>query len=128
MRVSVLSALARLGVDPWHEAQKLTGLPEEFARERLDTLITKLPGVPSVIFDHQAIVERLIALLPRPTVIEAPPSTTVTSDNAIRMRNTAFIAFVVFLLLSLAMMLFHQPPLQGRDGAAPLSATTPTTK
>lgn len=127
-RVSVLSALARLGVDPWQEAQKLAGLPNEFARERLDALIARLPGVPLVTFDHRAIAERLVALLPRPAGIGGRTRTTATGDDAVHTRSAAFIAFAVFLLLSQAMMLFHQPPSQGGGGGAPFSASAPPGK
>src|SRR5271157_3870474 len=44
MPLSVLSALARSGVDPWQEAATLAGLPEEAAIQRLTTLIAELPG------------------------------------------------------------------------------------
>ena len=47
MLLSVLSALARLDIDPWQEAANLARLPRETATERLATLIAKLPGEPS---------------------------------------------------------------------------------
>ena len=39
MLLSVLSALARLDVDPWQEAAQLAGLPGETATQRLASLI-----------------------------------------------------------------------------------------
>ena len=42
MLVSVLSALARLDVDPWLEAAKLAQLPGETATRRLASLIGSL--------------------------------------------------------------------------------------
>ena len=65
MLLSVLSALARLNVDPWQEAAKLAGLPAETAIQRLGSLIAALPGGPSTQPDARAIAARLIALLPR---------------------------------------------------------------
>ncbi|HZL59045.1 MAG TPA: hypothetical protein VFC38_05045 [Stellaceae bacterium] len=47
MRLSVLSALARLDVDPWQEAAKLARLPGKTAIERLASLIAALPDGPS---------------------------------------------------------------------------------
>jgi len=44
MPLSVLSALARLNVDPWQEAARLTSLPREAAIQRLTGLIAELPG------------------------------------------------------------------------------------
>ncbi len=43
MLLSVVSALARLDVDPWQEAAKLARLPVEAATQRLASLIATLP-------------------------------------------------------------------------------------
>ena len=43
MPLSVLSALARLDIDPWQEADKLARLPGETATQRLASLIAALP-------------------------------------------------------------------------------------
>ena len=40
MLLSVLSALARLGVDPWLEVANLTRMPKETATARMVSLIT----------------------------------------------------------------------------------------
>jgi hypothetical protein len=57
MPLSVLSALARLDVDPWHEAAKLSLLPRACAIQKLATLIAALPETDCA---------RLVALLPCP--------------------------------------------------------------
>ena len=65
MLLSVLSALARLDVDPWQEAAKLARLPWETATQSLASLIAALPDGPSAHLDPGTIAARLIALLPR---------------------------------------------------------------
>ena len=65
MLLSVLSALARLDLDPWQEAAELARLPGGPATERLASLIAALPDGPSAHRDSEAIAARLIALLPR---------------------------------------------------------------
>jgi hypothetical protein len=62
--LSVLSALARLNVDPWQEATSLVLMPREAAVMRLTALIDALPnegtiGIPTTI------AADLVALLPR---------------------------------------------------------------
>ena len=62
--LSVLSALARLNVDPWQEATSLALMPREAAVVRLTALIDALPnegtiGIP------RTIAADLVALLPR---------------------------------------------------------------
>jgi hypothetical protein len=64
MPLSVLSALARLDIDPWQEAAELARLPGETASQRLASLIGALPDGPSAHPDPGTIA-RLTALLPR---------------------------------------------------------------
>lgn len=61
MRLSVLSALARLEIDPWQEAAKLAGLPGEAAVRRLTGLRAALPDGPSASLNPGTIAARLIA-------------------------------------------------------------------
>jgi hypothetical protein len=65
MPLSVISALARLEVDPWQEAARLADLPRELAAAALDRLIRRLPAGGWDQADTPAIVARLIDLLPR---------------------------------------------------------------
>ena len=67
MVLSVVSALARLNLDPWQEAAKLTGLPVGTATQRLASLIAALPDAPPARLSPGAIATSLIALLPRQT-------------------------------------------------------------
>ena len=41
--LSVVSALARLDVDPWQEAASLARMPKEKAKQRLTSLLASLP-------------------------------------------------------------------------------------
>ena len=61
--LTVLSALARLNLDPWAEAAKLSELPTSTATQRLASLIARLPGDRAQT-DMGAIADRLIGLLP----------------------------------------------------------------
>lgn len=62
--LSVLSALARLNLDPWREAAELSQLPKGAAAARLERLIARLPKGRWDAADLGAIADRLIALLP----------------------------------------------------------------
>jgi hypothetical protein len=73
MRLSVLSALTRLEVDPRQEAAKLAELPEATASERLASLIALLPNEPLMHRDPETIAARLVALLPRRASSNAAP-------------------------------------------------------
>jgi hypothetical protein len=65
MPLSVLSALARLNVDPWEEAAQLSALPQGPAAQRLAALIEQLPGGRWTQTESRTIADRLIELLPR---------------------------------------------------------------
>ncbi len=130
VQVSVLSALARLGVDPWQEARQLAGLPVDHARQRLDTLIAALPGIPALLLNHRSIANRLIALLPgkgaapaeAPKVAAAVAAKAVVEEDAKRKRNFVIAGVVLFLLFSQTLMLFNrnQAPVSGTS--TPISA------
>lgn len=64
MPLSVLSALARLGMDPWQEAAQLTRLPKDLATQRLASTIAALPPGHWATSDSGAIAARLLKLLP----------------------------------------------------------------
>ena len=74
MPLSVLSALARLNVDPWEEAAQLSELPKDTATQRLATLIARLPGGRWAEVDSGAIADRLIELLPHRSSSKVPPA------------------------------------------------------
>lgn len=62
--LSVLSAFARLGVDPWKEASELAEMPKENAQRRLAGLLERLPSRPWLRTESGAIAYRLLKLLP----------------------------------------------------------------
>lgn len=63
--VSVLSTLARLGLDPWDEAADLADLPRADARTRLERLLARFGDVPALRKDQGTIIPRLLELLPK---------------------------------------------------------------
>ena len=72
--LSVLSVLARLGVDPWEEAARLAQLPRLAAVKRLAEMIAAIPGASSACLDAGTLSDRLISLLPsRPAVVAVLP-------------------------------------------------------
>lgn len=83
MVLSVLSALARLDIDPWQEAAKLSGLPGGAATQRLASLIAALPDELSAYPDPETVAARLVALLPRPANPNIPSRETLFGAGAV---------------------------------------------
>jgi hypothetical protein len=63
--LSVISALTRLGLDPWQEGGQLSSLRNREAVEQLARLIVELPGLFRPLDEAREIADRLIQLLPR---------------------------------------------------------------
>ena len=72
MLLSVLSALARLDVDPWHEAATLTKMPAQDATLRLTSLLSSLPSDTASLLAPSTVL-RLIALLPKEPLRDRRP-------------------------------------------------------
>lgn len=64
VRLTVLSALARMGLDPWREAARLSALPKEAATQALATIVQTLPEGDWKASDSWAIADRLVRSLP----------------------------------------------------------------
>jgi hypothetical protein len=129
MLLSVLSALARLDIDPWQEAAKLAGLPAATATERLASLIGALPDEPSTDRDPRTIAARLIALLPRPASVDVPLRKTLlgagASPNSLSVIRIIAInmAFMAVLLGAQWIVANRQPPAQVENTHASASRT-----
>jgi hypothetical protein len=62
--VTVLSAFARLGLDPWAESADLAKLGRDAARARLGMLLARFRDVPALASDHGKVAQDLSQLLP----------------------------------------------------------------
>src|SRR5436305_2548591 len=65
MPLTVLSALARLGFDPWKEAARLSALPRETAARAFAVTIAMLPEGNWTASESETIATRLVSWLPR---------------------------------------------------------------
>ena len=101
MALSVLSALARMGVDPWREAADLARMPRAAANQRLTALIAALPDAPATWLQPGTIADRLIALLPRGDngSIAARAALPVT-DATLKSQRTAKVIAINALLMA----------------------------
>ena len=65
MRLSVLSALARMDVDPWEEATRLAAMPKAIAERTLVSTLDQVLGKSCHRSETEVIAARLVQLLPQ---------------------------------------------------------------
>jgi hypothetical protein len=118
--LTVLTALSRLGVDPWQEAARLSDLPREAAARAFAVTIAKLPEGDWKASDAETIAARLVDWLPARSTPPIPSS----AAGRVRgnMKNSRFAVwlgwgalFVVALLLTLYMQPDRNLESQGRE-------------
>ncbi len=100
MTLSVVSTLARRGLDPWQEAGRLAKLPRKAAIEALALIIAVMPAGIWSPADATAIAARLVTLLP---VRGGGQSTATSGQRAPTPSRTILQWAVVLALLAAAL-------------------------
>jgi hypothetical protein len=103
--LNVLSALARLDIDPWEEAARLARLPLDAATLKLTSLITALPVGSSARANPETTAHRLVALL-RPQPARETPSPGATRRTVVT--QSRVVAFVFYYLVAMALLMAGQ--------------------
>jgi hypothetical protein len=121
--VSVLSAFARLGFDPWQQAADIARLPREVAKTKLAAMIATLPGMSSSPAEPAVVASRLVALLPDPArPLAASRDAWLGADQPVDRLSPRFILLIVLLMvMGLAAQFFvaSQQPSDSADAGAP---------
>ena len=130
MPLTVVSALARMDLDPWHEAAGLAEVPVEAATAKLTSLLDALPGPTLQYLDLGTTAARLIALLPRPprSSARSPVSGAHVAGATHRQACMSVILIVLYMILILGtqFVVMRLPPATHADTArasAPTSAS-----
>ena len=116
MEMTVLSALARLGKDPWLEAARLADLSPAAAVDRLAGAILTLYGPGWPMEDARGAARRLVILLPghaRPDGLAQP------APVGRRRTNMVLIGVVVVATVAFAVLAGLAPRLPGRSASKP---------
>lgn len=127
MPLSVLSALARLDVDPWVEAAELAGLPREPARLRLAALVSQLPEGSWMAGGSPANFARLIELLPMRRVASAVEAAKSSEWSAIIGAPRVKLLLCSALVAAVIMFAFSLGSHGDRPDAPPTSHLQDTT-
>jgi hypothetical protein len=96
MPLSVISALTRLGIDPWEQAAKLSALPLSVAESTLAPMIARLPAGSWLPSDAKSIAARLVMLLPR----RRPTAPSERQGHAVKVVNSQTALWAVCIILA----------------------------
>ena len=122
MQLTMASAIARSGADPWKEAARISKLPEDAALRVLTRLMPDLPSAERKPADGQITADRLFSLLPKHKHVLA-----ITKANGVR---TEVVTVALVLALCASVMLAYlfttapRPAAEDRGGAPVASTTT----
>ena len=119
MLLSVLSALARLDLDPWREAASLSRLPAAAATERLSSLLSSLPS-SQLTAPAPAAITRLVGLLPK-----AARDESWSPGAAVLARSKMSWPMVVYFIVAFVMMCAAQVAERGRSMRRPPAGLRP---
>jgi hypothetical protein len=123
MMLSVLSALARLDLDPWQEAAKLAVLPADTAKQRLTSLLEALPDATSPGRDPAPIAARLIGLLPHSAGHDKLANTVVGASAKTKPQEVLIWAvFMMVFLVSQWIAAGYKPSASADNVSAPISS------
>ena len=128
--LSVLSALARLDVDPWQEAASLARMPVDAAATRLTALIVALPDAPTKNVPAMTIAASLVTLLPKAARFTVGPSDGVFAAVGPQQAQIRFalgaLAIMAMIALALSASLSSAPGNGAKPAAAPVGDATST--
>ena len=127
MPVSVISALARLDLDPWTEAAELASMPAVGAAERLSSLLAVVAYGPAALLDRETVAARLIELLSAPVKTNVKPGARTADAPGSPYVQSLGIMWLIILASMAASAWFAPAPAGGAHGSAPtpVPATTP---
>lgn len=106
--LSVISALARVGVDPWEEAARLARLPLHGAVRTLSALLARLPAGSGQPADPALVATRLVRLLPHTSTGAGPPNVAATgtrNHGIVSKHCRAALLYVVTMVLLVGALL-----------------------
>jgi hypothetical protein len=122
MRLSVISALARMNVDPWDEAKRLAAMPKAMGERALVSILGVVSGSRCKSPEAEVIAAQLIRLLPQ----SGEGATTAAARTAVgAAKSTSYWWVWVCLALAMSYLMPHQPTTSANPGT-PTSQSGPS--
>lgn len=126
MRLSVLSALARMNVDPWQEATRLAAMPKAIAERTLVSTLDLVSGRSLNPSEAEVIAARLVQLLPQRGEGATIAATQNEIANARAQRTRYWLVWVGFAMaISILSPRHHATTTDAGASSSKASATSP---
>jgi len=124
--LTVLTALSRLGVDPWQEAARLSNLPREAAAHAFALTIAKLPEGDWKASDSEAIAARLVNWLPGRSATPVPETAAGRARNVKKSVGAGLSSWLVggAVFLALLVLALYLQPDRNLESPAGRESTT----
>jgi hypothetical protein len=121
MQLSVLSALARIDVDPWEEATRLAAMPIAIAERTLVSILNRVLSKSWNPSETEVVAARLVQLLPQ----RGEGVTIARAASAkIGTQQTYWLVWLGFALAISLLSPRHQATTPGADGSTSESTAT----
>jgi hypothetical protein len=125
--LSVISAMARLDLDPWAEAKILSQLPAVSATQKLTSFIDGLQKTPAAPDVDRMIASQLIALLPGHTRTKMAAKAASVNAAAIEPRFSLLLFFVsMTIMLSIQFIMHAEYPPEHNNTAHAITSNAAT--
>ena len=132
MPLTMISALARLGVDPWAEAADIAALSRDSAKQKVSSLLAAVPHGPSPGADTETLAARLVELLhakPRKRAASASVTPSApTSPLAVLALQPRRTRWAIYSLLALIALLVGHWAFADPQAATPTDTSRPLSR
>jgi len=126
MRLSVLSTLARMNVDPWEEATRLAAMPKAIAEKTLLSILDRVSGKSWKSPEAAAIAARLVRLLPQPGEAAAATANAAAGAAKVSAQRTNYWWVWLGFWLAMSLMIPHHQATTPNAGAATSESGAPS--
>jgi hypothetical protein len=123
VQLSVLSALARVNVDPWEEATKLAAMPRAIAQSTLISTLDLLSGRSWKPAEAEVVAERLIQLLPQGGEMAESSAGEIAAVRA--QRTNYWLVWLVFAMAISFLSPHHQTTTDADQSKSVANTTSP---
>jgi hypothetical protein len=127
MQLTMASAIARSGCDPWKEAARISKMPKDMALQVLALLMPDQPAAGEKATNGQITIDRLFALLPKPKpVLAIGKREAIQAVRGNRVSVIFILAFCTALIFAQILIKTSHHNVEGQTGAPAAAASTET--